>query len=218
MTERYYAVRTGRQPGIYNTWEACREQVTGHKGAVFKSFKDRSEAEAFLLQADEQEPVKDNIPYSYIDGGYSVKNQCYSYGGFIVNNGQYTIIQGKGSNPKFIKERNIAGELLGTLQIVHECSRQGIKEINLFHDYKGIKEYISGAWEAQTPLAIYYRNTLDLLDNVKVYFHHVKGHTGIEGNEIADLLAKEAAGVQIRKKDKTALEGFRDLAGKAGTA
>ena len=54
-------------------------------------------------------------------------------------------------------------------------------------------------------------------DRLKVNFIHVDGHTGIEGNEIADLLAKEAAGVQLRKKDTAALEEFRDrAAGKEG--
>lgn len=30
---KFYGVREGRNPGIYNTWEECLSQVTGHKGA-----------------------------------------------------------------------------------------------------------------------------------------------------------------------------------------
>jgi hypothetical protein len=30
---KFYGVREGRKPGIYNTWEECLSQVTGHKGA-----------------------------------------------------------------------------------------------------------------------------------------------------------------------------------------
>jgi hypothetical protein len=31
--QKFYAVREGKKPGIYNTWEECLSQVTGHKGA-----------------------------------------------------------------------------------------------------------------------------------------------------------------------------------------
>ena len=41
---KYYTARSGRQPGIYTTWDACRGQVEGYKGAVFKSFTDEEEA------------------------------------------------------------------------------------------------------------------------------------------------------------------------------
>ena len=30
---KFYGVREGKKPGIYNTWEECLSQVTGHKGA-----------------------------------------------------------------------------------------------------------------------------------------------------------------------------------------
>ena len=50
-TPKYYAVRRGRQTGIFNTWEACSAQVTGFAGAQFKSFATRAEAEAYLAGA-----------------------------------------------------------------------------------------------------------------------------------------------------------------------
>lgn len=34
---KYYAVRTGRKPGIYYSWNDCRAQVGGFKGARCKS-------------------------------------------------------------------------------------------------------------------------------------------------------------------------------------
>src|SRR5947207_11651770 len=33
---KFYSVRDGKTPGIYNTWEECLSQVTGHKGASCK--------------------------------------------------------------------------------------------------------------------------------------------------------------------------------------
>lgn len=46
--QKYYAVRKGRAPGIYQSWEACAAQVTGYPGAVYKSFESRDQAERFL--------------------------------------------------------------------------------------------------------------------------------------------------------------------------
>ena len=31
---KFYTVRSGHRPGIYNTWAECLEQVKGFKGAV----------------------------------------------------------------------------------------------------------------------------------------------------------------------------------------
>lgn len=43
----YYAVAVGRAPGIYETWDLCKEQVHGFKGAQFKKFNSRAEALTF---------------------------------------------------------------------------------------------------------------------------------------------------------------------------
>ena len=30
---KYYAVRAGKEPGVYMTWAECQENITGFKGA-----------------------------------------------------------------------------------------------------------------------------------------------------------------------------------------
>ncbi|KAG2445321.1 hypothetical protein HYH02_008787 [Chlamydomonas schloesseri] len=45
---KYYAVRVGRKPGIYSDWAEVKPLVDGYAGAQHKSFKSRSEAEAYL--------------------------------------------------------------------------------------------------------------------------------------------------------------------------
>jgi len=45
---KFYAVLKGHEPGIYLTWDACREQVDGYPGADFKAFPTRSGAEEYL--------------------------------------------------------------------------------------------------------------------------------------------------------------------------
>ena len=44
----YYAVKEGVKPGIYNSWDKCKEMTSGYSGAVFKKFKTIQEAEAFI--------------------------------------------------------------------------------------------------------------------------------------------------------------------------
>ena len=43
----YYAVRVGRQPGVYTDHEAFSAQVVGYSGAVSKRFKTEADATAF---------------------------------------------------------------------------------------------------------------------------------------------------------------------------
>lgn len=208
---KYYAVRAGRAPGIYGSWTECKEQTAGYPGAIFKSFTDREAAEQYMQAARVlRTPIKKDLPAAYIDGSFNKAAGRYSWGGYIDNAGQITIIQGTGSNPEYLPERNIAGEVIGALQVMFKAQQMGLKEINLFFDYAGIENWPAGSWRAKTPLTEYYRQTVDLIsDDIKVNYVKVKGHTGIEGNEIADYLAKEAAGAQLRKKDIKTLQEFR---------
>lgn len=43
--QKYYVVWKGKSPGIYTSWEECKAQIQGIKGAVYKSFSSRKEAE-----------------------------------------------------------------------------------------------------------------------------------------------------------------------------
>jgi ribonuclease HI len=44
--KKFYVVWKGRKSGIYSSWEECSAQVTGFNGAEYKSFENRSAAEA----------------------------------------------------------------------------------------------------------------------------------------------------------------------------
>ena len=59
----YYTVWTGRQIGVFNSWDECRLQVEGFPGAKYKGFPTREAAEsAFKSEPDfgksETEPIK----------------------------------------------------------------------------------------------------------------------------------------------------------------
>lgn len=43
MAAKYYAVRKGRNTGIYRTWDECKSQVFQYAGAEYKSFTTEQE-------------------------------------------------------------------------------------------------------------------------------------------------------------------------------
>ena len=44
----YYAVRVGRNPGIYKTWDECKKETMGFKGASFKKFSTLEDAMSLI--------------------------------------------------------------------------------------------------------------------------------------------------------------------------
>ena len=48
MSNKYYAVKVGKAAGIYTNYSDCLKQVRGVSGAVYKSFKNRKDAEDFI--------------------------------------------------------------------------------------------------------------------------------------------------------------------------
>ncbi|CCE72470.1 Piso0_000041 [Millerozyma farinosa CBS 7064] len=45
----FYAVARGVRPGIYKTWDSCKKNVLGYKGAVYKKFNSSQQAQEFIL-------------------------------------------------------------------------------------------------------------------------------------------------------------------------
>ena len=44
--KKYYVVWMGHQPGVYTDWNSAKQQIDGYKGAKYKGFPDRAQAEA----------------------------------------------------------------------------------------------------------------------------------------------------------------------------
>ena len=59
---KFYAVKIGRNKGIFYTWDECKAQVNGFPGARYKSFQSLEEANEFLgLEGNLNNEVKINI-------------------------------------------------------------------------------------------------------------------------------------------------------------
>lgn len=44
----YYAVKNGKNVGIFDNWDECKESISGYSGSIFKKFKYKSQAEEYL--------------------------------------------------------------------------------------------------------------------------------------------------------------------------
>lgn len=78
MASKFYAVKTGRNPGIYHTWEECRKQILGFSGARYKSFATMEEAEAFIKPGEnEMMEVDEDTLTAYVDGSFCKDNETF---------------------------------------------------------------------------------------------------------------------------------------------
>lgn len=65
MKNKYYVVWKGHNPGVYDSWEACKKEVEGFQGALYKGFPDKTSAEdAFAKGFSGFEKKEKSIPNS----------------------------------------------------------------------------------------------------------------------------------------------------------
>ena len=188
--KKYYAVRAGRTPGIYTSWDACKAQVDGFANASFKSFPTKEEAEAFLGNNTKENKIEDEA-LAYVDGSYNVKTGEYSCGVVFFFEGEKTEYCEKGTDSELAAMRNVAGEILGAQVAMKMAVEQGAESLTIVHDYQGIASWCTGEWKTNKEGTKAYKAYFDSLkDKLIIHFQKVKGHAGDEYNDLADELAK----------------------------
>lgn len=207
MASKYYAVKKGKVPGIYLSWNDCKAMVDGYPGAVYKSFKTIEEAEKFItgekiisgLKAsgkNTSESGETCSTYAFVDGSFNKVTHTYGYGGFLVTDNEKYVLQGADNDAEMATMRNVAGEIKGAEAAVKKAIELGIKELVIYYDYMGIEMWATGAWKRNKAGTIAYHDyIMSVREQIKLTFVKVKGHSGVEGNEEADKLAKQAVGI-----------------------
>ena len=47
---KFYVVWKGRNPGVYDKWEACKKEIVGFAGALYKGFPDKAAADVAFAE------------------------------------------------------------------------------------------------------------------------------------------------------------------------
>ena len=190
----FYAVKTGKNPGIYKTWNECKAQVEGFSGALYKGFSTQKEAENYLndncvLSRDKKADIT-----IYVDGSFDAATNVYGYGCVVIKkDGLIEQYYGAGNNSECVLLRNVAGEMLAAMSAVRYAIMNGYKSVNICYDYSGIEMWAIGAWKSKNDLTLKYAMAMkEWQDEIKISFQKVAAHTGEKYNEMADKLAKYA--------------------------
>lgn len=198
MSNKYYAVKVGRNPGIYMTWDECKEQVNKYPKAEFKSFTTMEEAHAFMENKTvEVEIDSKDMAVAYVDGSFNVDTMVYGYGVVMMYHGREEYYKGSGNEENMSAMRNVAGEILGATYAMKYAYDHDIKNLVIYHDYEGIARWCLGEWKTNKLETQTYKNKYqEYSKKVNISFVKVKGHSGDKYNDLADALAKEAAGIE----------------------
>lgn len=208
---KFYAVRIGRVPGVYRTWEQAKQQTEGFSGADFKSFATEEEAASYIEYDDYNEHRNDNVTNSdidkqinniqegdviaFVDGSYSKNenDEKYSFGVILITNDNENALYKAYINREYMESKNVAGEIEGVKQAILWSIANNKTRIKIFYDYEGIEKWATKEWCANVLVSQHYVEFLDEYSNkIKIEFEHVKAHSGITYNEKADQLAKKA--------------------------
>lgn len=198
MKTKYYAVKVGRKVGIFYSWDDCKTQVDGYKGAKYKSFTDINEANAYINgDSSNTTTFSSDTPYAFVDGSYNAKTNVYGYGGFLVDGDHTYTIQGSGDKPELAAMRNVAGEICGVIKAVKLALDNNLKNLTIYYDYAGLEAWANGEWKANKEYTQKYVRCINhARESLNIKFVKVAAHTGIPGNEKADELAKKACGIE----------------------
>lgn len=205
---KYYAVRKGRQIGIYTEWEECKKQVHQFKGAEYKSFNSKVEANNYLGDLVKGEKKKDksknitktkqkDVLYAYVDGSYNENLNVSGYGLVLVMNDKVIMKDLAGFRGiNYNEYRNVFGELRGAIKAVELAIANDYKSITIVYDYNGIELFGTGQWKAKKDITkdyqdfmMAYSNIIDI-NFIKVNAHKSEKDGGDKFNHLADKLAK----------------------------
>lgn len=214
--KKYYAIASGRKPGIYDNWPEAQAQVTGFPKAIFKGFPSRKEAEAWMKNPSYNPAAKKNTgkhqaskddtsPKAgevsiYTDGGAKFNPGPGGYGVVQIYNGTRKEISGG-----YKLTTNNRMELMACIVVLRELEHRD-KSITLYSDSSYVVNGITKGWakgwrkrgwiKSDGKPAInpdLWAELLDLVEDLDINFKWVKGHAGHPLNERCDELAVASA-------------------------
>jgi ribonuclease HI len=205
MSNKIYAVKVGRETGLFYSWPECQASVMSYPGAIFKGFTSKTDAEAFLGEPKKEakadfildliehaEDPEGNEMIIYVDGSYKDGRYSWSLTGPGIAE-EPGVTYGVGTHADAAEMRNVAGELAAAMRAAVYAEKHG-KIAVIYHDYQGISSWVKSEWKAKNDMTKAYVEFMK--KHPKTKFVKVAGHTGNKYNEEADRLAKLALGIK----------------------
>ncbi len=214
--KRFYAIRKGRQPGVYSTWPEAEQQVKGYGGAIFKGFASEEEAEKWLtghetaisskksVKIQQKRPViqqpKEGEIFIYTDGGAINNPGPGGYGVVILAGNEKQELSG-GFRYTTNNRMELTAAIVGLENVLPTD-----KKIVLFSDssylVNGVMKRWVNSWQRngwiksdKSPVlnVDLWEKILHLCKDMDIVFKWVKGHAGNPCNERCDTLAVQSA-------------------------
>lgn len=146
---KYYVVWMGHLPGVYTDWANAKRQVDAYKGAKYKSFPNRAQAEAafrngfdgYLQKASQltrpgQQPVGTTAPLTIITKSISVDAACSGNPGRMEYQGVTTVGKKQLFHRAFDLGTNNIGEFLALVHALAFLKKQGQPDLPIYTDSK----------------------------------------------------------------------------------
>lgn len=222
--KKYYAVKIGKNPGIYDNWSDTEKQVKGYPNAKYKGFTSLEDAQAFLQEdANETKKIENDSKKSseeplenyveiFVDGSYAAEEMVYGSGWVAVKNDEVLYKKSfSGNDKRYVSSRQVPGEIFACIDAINWAKEHGFDEVIISYDYEGIEAWATKRWKAEKPISIDYVLLYDQASTgIKVTFKKVKAHSGVNFNEVADKLAKSSL---LKKGIRTNRDGGVTLLG-----
>lgn len=219
--KKYYAVKCGIKPGVYETWAECEAQTKGFSGAQYKSFGTMTEAEKYMIgemstvvepsdseSGESVEQLNNQIEQelrgltqeeviAFVDGSYNSMEEKSGFGVIIIDDRgiQTSLYKAftKQLSADFLELRNVAAELEGVKEAIKWAIAYKKTKIKIYYDYEGIGKWADGSWQAKKDITRQYvAFIIEKRSLIAIEFCKVPTHSGIEYNEMADKLAKNS--------------------------
>lgn len=152
---KFYVVWSGGKPGVYTTWAECQKQVQGTKGAKYKSFESKAEAEKAFKAKPEEYIFKNNAKNKKVkvidpNIGLPIKNNSIAvdaacsgargpmeYRGVWIQNGEQLFMKGP-----YEDGTNNIGEFLGIVHALAYLKQHAYNDTIIYTDSRTAMKWV----------------------------------------------------------------------------
>lgn len=217
-TQKYYAVANGREIGVFKTWPECYASTNQFKGAIFKSFPTKRQAEEFISEKFPPEIPHTIVPEDPISPNKKIKlnppHKIYFDGG-SRGNGAINSVAGCGCIVKDPEGKTLmtAYKYLGSvtnnnaeyngLLLALECAQDlGLSRIECVGDSILVVNQMIGAFAVNVPtLKVLNSQAKSMAERFKeISYKHVMRKENREADSLANKAMDEKPNEKVISK------------------